>query len=65
MTDDESNNTDMNNMIFITQSKNKTFSSNNINKKYLTLSNINTVLRNIHLIKREHFYFLEKVSQKT
>ena len=28
--DDESNNTDMNNMIFITQSKNKTFSSNNI-----------------------------------
>ena len=30
LTDDESNNTDMNNMIFITQSKNKTFSSNNI-----------------------------------
>ena len=41
MTDDKSNNTDMNNMIFITQSKNKIFSSNNINKKYLTLSNIN------------------------
>ena len=31
----------MNNMIFITQSKNKTFLHNNINKKYLTLSNIN------------------------
>ena len=30
LTNDESNNTDMNNMIFITQSKNKTFSSNNI-----------------------------------
>ena len=30
LTDDESNNTDMNNMIFITQSKNKIFSSNNI-----------------------------------
>jgi hypothetical protein len=38
---DKSNNTDMNNMIFITQSKNKTFLPNNINKKYLTLSNLN------------------------
>ena len=31
----------MNNMLFITQSKNKTFLPNNINKKYLTLSNLN------------------------
>ena len=30
LTNDKSNNTDMNNMIFITQSKNKIFSSNNI-----------------------------------
>ena len=41
LTNDKSNNTDMNNMLFITQSKNKTFLPNNINKKYLTLSNLN------------------------